>query len=100
MNMKGYVRNPWSKEHDGIHAREIIRRIEKQASDMCGCYYEIYEMRCIELLLDVLGKLNSEDGEILREEAQRNGHHFSDEDIEAANIAYNELMKELYRFQV
>lgn len=58
-NREGFIRNPWSKENDGIHIDTFFKRIEQDAGKRCGCHYEIYERFCLDNLLDALYKLET-----------------------------------------
>lgn len=100
IDMTGYVRNPWSKEHDSIHADVLIRRIEKAAGKACGCHYEIYEKYCLDSLFEILGRLNADDSRVLSEFAEKRGHNLSEESMESVDKAYSELMTEIYKEQI
>ncbi|QDY44478.1 hypothetical protein [Candidatus Pantoea soli] len=100
IDMTGYVRNPWSKEHDSIHADVLIRRIEKAAGKACGCHYEIYEKYCLDSLFEILSKLNADDARVLCEVAEMRGYNLSDEGMDAVDKAYSELMTEIHKEQI
>lgn len=101
-NREGYIRNPWSKENDGIHIDSFFKRIGQDASKRCGCHYEIYERFCLDNLLDALYKLdglNKSDAEYVRKEAAKHGYDLTLEGQQQTEKAYNETMYEIRREQ-
>ncbi|ELE3800528.1 hypothetical protein RC338_004836 [Salmonella enterica] len=101
-NREGFIRNPWSKENDGIHIDTFFKRIGQDAGKRCGCHYEIYERFCLDNLLDALYKLdtlNKSDAEYVRKEAVRHGYDLTLEVQQQTENAYNETMTEIRRQQ-
>ncbi|MEB6537352.1 hypothetical protein MXM51_22850 [Pantoea stewartii] len=102
-NRPGYIRNPWSKENDGIHIDTFFKRISQDAGKRCGCHYEIYEKMCLDNLLNALARLeslNQNDAEYVREMAVSHGYELSQEGQKETDRAYNETMSEILRQQV
>ncbi|NQD63727.1 hypothetical protein HP459_20340 [Enterobacter sp. CM29] len=97
---KGYIRNPWSKEHDGMHVSTVIQKIEIEAHRGCGMHYEIYQKRCNEALLEVITRLNDEDRNLLLIEASYRGHHIDEISLKESDIAYHGLMSGLIKEQI
>lgn len=101
-NRTGYIRNPWSKENDGIHIDTFFKRISQDAGKRCGCYYEIYEKMCLDSLLSALARLeslNMRDAEYVKKEAVSRGYELSHEGQQDTERAYNETMSEIRREQ-
>ncbi|ENQ7064620.1 hypothetical protein ACEQLQ_004401 [Salmonella enterica] len=101
-NREGFIRNPWSKENDGIHIDTFFKCIYQDAGKRCGCHYEIYEKLCLDNLLDALYKLdtlNKSDAEYVRKEAVRHGYDLTQEGQQQTENAYNETMTEIRRQQ-
>lgn len=101
-NREGYIRNPWSKENDGLHIDTFFKRIEQDASKRCGCYYEIYERFCLDNLFAALYKLdtlNKNDADYVRKEAVRHGYDLTPEGQQQTENAYDEIMTEIRREQ-
>lgn len=101
-NREGYIRNPWSKENDGIHIDTFFKRISQDAGKRCGCHYEIYEKMCVDTLLNALVTLesrNKNDAEYVRTMAVSQGYDLSQEGQEETDHAFNETMSEIRREQ-
>lgn len=101
-NRPGYIRNPWSKENDGIHIDTFFKRISQDAGKRCGCYYEVYEKMCMDSLLNAIARLetlNMDDAQYVKEMAMSRGYELSHEGQQATERAYNETMSEIRREQ-
>lgn len=101
-NREGYIRNPWSKENDAIHADVLFKRIEQAAHRGCGLHYEIYEMRVLTSLLEVfdrLHELNETDAMVFYKEAEKRGYDLSPEGQMATEASYREAMADIYASQ-
>lgn len=102
-NREGYIRNPWSKENDGIHITAFFKRIEKDAGKRSGCYYEIYQKMCLDSLLDALhtlDRLNPKDAQFVRDTAKDHGYDLSDKGVGAAMQDFDIVMSEIYKEQL
>lgn len=102
-NREGYIRNPWSKENDGIHITAFFKRLSEDASRRCGCHYEIYEKMCLDNFYDAIAtlqQLNKADAAYVREQAQYHGYQLSAEEQQRTEKAYREVMADIQREQI
>ena len=97
---EGYIRNPWSKEHDGIHVSAVIKRIEEEAHRGCGLHYEIFERRSHDGLINVLNRLNEEDRALLLKEANGRGYSLDADSLDKIDAAYNDVMSKIIKEQI
>jgi hypothetical protein len=96
LRMDGFIKDISSSHpFDVIRADAVISRLEAQANNGCGLYYEIYESRLIGSALDHLSRLPMKDRPVFMGAAERRGITLTWAAEEAAQDAYSELMAEI-----
>lgn len=94
--MDGFITDISSSHpFDVIRADAVISRLETQANNGCGLYYEIFESRLIGSALDHLSRLPMKDRPVFMGAANRRGITLTWAAEEMAQIAYSELMAEI-----
>ena len=96
LRMDGFITDISSTHpFDVIRADVVISRLEAQASNGCGLYFEIYESRLISSALNHLSRLPMKDRPVFIGVADRRGITLSWAAEEKAQNAYCELMAEI-----
>jgi len=96
LRMDGFIKDISSSHpFDVIRADAVISRLEAQANNGCGLYYEIYESRLIGSALDHFSRLPMKDRPVFMGAAERRGITLTWAAEEAAQDAYSELMAEI-----
>ncbi|MDF1896697.1 hypothetical protein [Rahnella contaminans] len=96
LRMDGFIRDISSSHpFDVIRADVVISRLEAQANNGCGLYFEIYESRLIGSALDHLSRLPMKDRPVFIGAADRRGIALTWAAEEKAQNAYCELMAEI-----
>ncbi|EGZ3995962.1 hypothetical protein AIA08_003778 [Salmonella enterica subsp. enterica serovar Wichita] len=96
----GFITPPWPHTRgDSVSARHLIQRLKNEANRGCGLYYEIYEHRLLNGLLDLHSTLNASDAATFRDVAVSCGCSLAEHDIRNVNQAYTEIMDEIRRGQ-
>ncbi|MBX6653654.1 hypothetical protein ISF12_10400 [Pseudomonas aeruginosa] len=99
-DLEHFISNPFTSTKSAyIKVSAVISRLEKEANDGCGQFYELYESRLIGSLRSVADKLTPKDREVFERGALAMGLKFDDEALSAAQVACAEIAHEMRLFQ-
>lgn len=92
----GFITNIKSRNpFDVIRADVVLGRLEKQAHQGCGLYYEIYEARLLGMAIAHLEMLPPKDRKTFIAVAEKRGLALNEEELERADEARADVMREI-----
>ncbi|EBI7047147.1 hypothetical protein D2B06_24485 [Salmonella enterica] len=96
MMKPGFIAPPWPHiRGDSVSVESLIFRIEKEAHNGCGLYYEIYHYRALCKLRDLYINLSASDAETFKDVAARHGFFLDDDALKECTDEYYKTITEI-----